>query len=137
MLDQLIAGNPERIRCVPESLRNRDILRLDEEGVLLNLNFTPNKPLPPVMVRGAYAASKSESFARQIIKAVSEAYTVPEGVLLGKDRTRWASRPRWHAMYLIRLHCKWAAHRIGKLFNKDHTSVLYALKMFRKEFEDD
>jgi chromosomal replication initiation ATPase DnaA len=39
------------------------------------------------------------------------------------------SNARQQAMYLINLHCKITLKRIGAYFNRDHSTVIYAIEV--------
>ncbi len=62
-----------------------------------------------------------------VINKVVEATGIPIHRITSKDR--WASLivPRHVAMYVIRDLCGLTVKEIGKIFNRDHTTVLYAL----------
>ncbi len=63
-----------------------------------------------------------------IISHVCKFYSVDEEVLRGTLKTKGASEARQVAMYLVRKLTNMSLPDIGKEFNKDHTTVLYAIR---------
>lgn len=63
-----------------------------------------------------------------IISHVCKFYSVDEDVLRGTLKTKGASEARQVAMYLVRKLTNMSLPDIGKEFNKDHTTVLYAIR---------
>lgn len=63
-----------------------------------------------------------------IIKQVCEAHNVPVAYVLGKSRNRAIVDARQAAMAAVyQLRPDMSCPQIGKLFNRDHTTVLYAI----------
>lgn len=62
-----------------------------------------------------------------IINLVSFASGITNRQMLGKDRYAEIVVSRHVAMYLIRTICQISLHNIGKLFNRDHTTVISAI----------
>lgn len=64
---------------------------------------------------------------REITEVHAAAHGVDIKVLLGPDRTRWISAIRNAAILVMHTHGK-SASEIGRFFNRDHSSILYAIK---------
>lgn len=62
-----------------------------------------------------------------IISAVSKYFQTDTATLVGKNRSRVYVVPRQIAMYLIREILNMSFPEIAKIFNKDHTTVLYSI----------
>ena len=64
--------------------------------------------------------------ARRIIRDIAIMYDLKADDLTGPSRRRHIVCARWTAMRLIYQQGRLSSPQIGRLFNKDHTSVLYA-----------
>lgn len=64
---------------------------------------------------------------RAIILEVAARHGVDPDDLHGPSRLRRICRARWEAMRLLRARGL-SSPMIGRMFNRDHTSVLYALR---------
>lgn len=63
-----------------------------------------------------------------IISQVCRFYNLDEAVLRGNQRNRGTAEARQIAMYLIRKLANLSLPEIGKEFNRDHTTALYAVQ---------
>ena len=72
-----------------------------------------------------------------VIKAASRHFSIPTRVLRGKDRTARVVFARQIACYLCRSLTGHSFPKIGKFFNKDHTTMLYSEKKVRLGIEVD
>ena len=63
-----------------------------------------------------------------IISQVCKFYSVDEEKLRGTQKTKGISEARQVAMYLIRKLTNLSLPDIGKEFNRDHSTVLYAIR---------
>lgn len=77
---------------------------------------------------GSYATSKSPSDLERILAVVASHYKVTADEILGKGRTEPVVTARHIAMRLCRETLNMSTVRIGDHFNRDHTTVLYALR---------
>lgn len=73
----------------------------------------------------------------QILAAVAGSFGLQVPVLTGQSRTRVAVRARQIAMYLIRERLGLSYPEVGRLFSRDHTTVLYAVRKIRADLETD
>ena len=67
-----------------------------------------------------------------IIRNVCKYYGVEEDILKGPQRSRNISEPRQVAMYLMRQLINMSQDDIAKVFSRDRTTVLHALKQVDK-----
>ena len=77
-------------------------------------------------IRGAEAAFAVT--AELIIRNVCKYYSVEVQTLKGPQKSRNIAEPRQVAMYLIRNHLRLSLPEIGKLFSRDHGTVLHAIR---------
>jgi chromosomal replication initiator protein len=70
--------------------------------------------------------------ANTILRAVSDAYTVAIDDLQSKKRTKNLARARQTAMYLLRDLTSLTTTEIGAIFDRDHSTVLYAISAVEK-----
>ena len=81
-------------------------------------------PLPPIPgAEKAFVALK----VKQIVQAVEEHCRLFPGDLFTERRWQKLVIPRQVAMFLIYRHTKHATPGIGKIFNRDHSTVVYAV----------
>ncbi|QNM93650.1 ATP-binding protein [Mycoplasma sp. Pen4] len=66
-----------------------------------------------------------------IIKAVSKYYKVPTKDILSSSRKSEIVIARHIAIYMISIHLNYSSTEIGKVFKKDHTTILNALKKLK------
>lgn len=65
---------------------------------------------------------------RQVVRAVSLHFNIPDRVLLGDARARHIVLARHVAMHLCHAVHGHSLSRIGRAFGRDHTSVLHATR---------
>ena len=70
----------------------------------------------------------SQGVARQIIAAVAKEHGVTVAEIVGHRRSTWIVAARWEAIKRVSLETGWSLPRIGRVFDRDHTSVLHALR---------
>jgi chromosomal replication initiator protein len=68
----------------------------------------------------------------KIIKIVAAHYGIVSSDILGKSQAREASLPRQIAMYLCRDKLDLPFQKIGKLFSRDHSTVMAAVKQLQE-----
>jgi len=82
------------------------------------------EPLAPIPgAEKAFVALK----VKQIVQAVEAHCGLLPGDLYGCRRWKKLAIPRQVAMFLIYRHTKHATPGIGKIFNRDHSTVVYAV----------
>jgi chromosomal replication initiator protein len=72
----------------------------------------------------------------KILQAVAEHFALPLDELCGDAQTRECVAPRQMAMYLCRQKLRMPYMRIGELFNRDHSTVMSAIKACQKALAD-
>ncbi len=87
------------------------------------LDGTPIISTPPVMPIVSPPAR-----ARKIIAEVAAAYEVTPADLTGPRRHQHLIEPRWLAMRRIRHELNYSFPQIGRLFNRDHSTVIWAVR---------
>ena len=115
-LGQEVSGDVRRLRSALVGLLARSSL----SGRPLDLSLAAE-------VVGHMVSRPSRVTSRQILAAVAKAYGLEEDQLTGKSRRRAVTRPRNLAMYLCRRHTDESYASIGKLFNRDHATVMYGV----------
>lgn len=73
----------------------------------------------------------------RILDEVARTYNLTAGDLLSRNQSKNISHARKAAMYIIREIKQMTLLEIGKLFEKDHSSVVYSLKSFTNAVEQD
>tara|TARA_R110000782_G_scaffold134739_3_gene227086 strand:+ start:406 stop:849 length:444 start_codon:yes stop_codon:yes gene_type:complete len=68
-----------------------------------------------------------------IVQVVARFFGVSEGHLFGRARTRACAEPRRVAMYLMREETSMTLSAIGRMFNRDHTTVIYGVQTVKDE----
>jgi chromosomal replication initiator protein len=71
----------------------------------------------------------------KIIAAVSAAYGIRSEDLLGKSQSQECSLPRQIAMYLCREELRLPFQSIGRIFARDHSTVMTSTKQIEKKLE--
>jgi len=87
------------------------------------LTGQPIDPAPPVVL-----VSSPPARARKIIAEVAAAYELTPEDLTGRRRFKYLMEPRWLAMRRIRKELGYSYPQIGQLFNRDHSSVIWACR---------
>ena len=72
----------------------------------------------------------------KIIKAVAGHYGITSDDLLGSSQMREYALPRQMAMYLCRDRLKMPFQAIGRLFDRDHSTVMGSVKQIQKAIEE-
>jgi chromosomal replication initiator protein len=71
--------------------------------------------------------SRTQTVA-EIMAVCAKAYSMNVDLLCGRSRLRRVVRPRQFAMYLCRKYTNASLKEIGRAFDRDHTSVMHAVK---------
>ena len=95
-------------------------------------------PLPLALVKSILsdlvATEKEKALSlERIIASVAEHYAIPLEDLLGKSQSRECVVPRQLAMYLCRELLKVPYMKIGDLFQRDHSTVMSAIRQVAKQ----
>lgn len=73
--------------------------------------------------------------ADKVVIAVSQILAVPKKTMLSKLRVREAVFARNMCYYIYRHYFGMTCTKIAKLFNRDHSTVLYGLTAFENDVE--
>ena len=72
-----------------------------------------------------------------IFAAVYRKYGIPKEELTGNRRTREIAQARHIAIYLIRKITEMSLPNIGKIFGRDHTTILSSCETVEKKLHSD
>ena len=72
-----------------------------------------------------------------IIKAVAKYFEINPEDITGKDRSQKMIEPRKIAMYMVRDMTHLSFPKMGEVFNKDHSTVKYAIDSLEEQLKDD
>lgn len=70
--------------------------------------------------------------AEKVVSSVAHAYGIPVSDLMGDSHQKEFSLPRHIAMFLCRKRLKMSFKGIGRLFQRDHSTVMSAIKQLQK-----
>lgn len=70
--------------------------------------------------------------AESIINKVAEFYGLTEEEVLGRCRKQDLVKARFVAIYFIRNKTEFTLKTIGRMFKRDHASIIHALKTIRQ-----
>ena len=73
----------------------------------------------------------------KIFAAVYKKFNIPKEELVGKKRTREIAKARHIAVYLIHEITEMSYPNIGKIFGRDHSTVMSSLEVVKKEIAKD
>jgi len=73
-------------------------------------------------------SSRGAQTVGEIMAICAKAYSMTVDTLCGRSRLRRVVRPRQFAMYLCRKYTNASLKEIGRAFDRDHTSVMHAVK---------
>ena len=73
--------------------------------------------------------------AKGIIEEVSNQTMIPVRDILGKKRDHPTAHARQLCFYRIQRECNYSLPRIGRLFGRDHTTVLHGIRQEEKRQE--
>ncbi len=68
----------------------------------------------------------------EIMELVARTYALTRAELRGRSRRRRVVQPRQFAMYLCRRYTSASLKDIGRAFDRDHTSVIYAIEVVER-----
>ncbi|MCI5144783.1 MAG: chromosomal replication initiator protein DnaA, partial [Candidatus Electrothrix sp. AR3] len=71
--------------------------------------------------------------AQSILELVSSQFRIAAVDLTSRSRKRAISFPRQIAMYLTRKYTEDSLAYIGKIYNRDHSTVMYAIKVINRD----
>lgn len=98
-------------------------------------NSKPNYWIAP-SVKGLTARFTDEEVlyaANEIIEAVCKYFNITIRDLKSQKRDRVLVDPRHICMYIIRMKTPMQLDRIGKLFDRDHTTIMHAVRSVKDQ----
>ena len=72
-----------------------------------------------------------------IIKAVAKYFEIEADAILSKDRSSKISEPRKIAMYMVREMTHESFPKMGKIFDRDHTTIKHAVDTLEEQLKTD
>ena len=73
--------------------------------------------------------------AKKIVEVVGDYFAVSPEAIMGPRRHRKTSQARAVAMFLMREKTRWTLAEIARYFERDHTSVVYAVRKVEERCE--
>lgn len=86
-------------------------------------------------LQGDYIFGEARPMARVILQT-AKVSGIPAAEIIGPRRTKQRVRARFMAMAVCRDYTEASLPEIGRAFNRDHTSVLNALRQVDAKFSD-
>lgn len=83
----------------------------------------------PQMVLGYHSFAEQAATVNGIVQRIANEFEVPVTDIMSDVRTRDVAQARQDAMLEIRDTLGWPVKRIGRLFGRDHTTVLHSLRV--------
>ncbi|MEW6441507.1 MAG: chromosomal replication initiator protein DnaA [bacterium] len=104
---------------------------------MVALHLFSNEPIGPASVaesfRGLPQSRRTPLSVRAILERVARHYEIATEAMTSRSRQRKVLYPRQIAMYLSRKHTCESLEDVGAHFNKDHSTVVYAVKSLEKK----
>ena len=69
------------------------------------------------------------NYADNIVNEISQYYKLGVDLIKGKSRKREIVKARFIAIYLIRSDTDFTLSAIGRMFNRDHSTILYSIRI--------
>lgn len=74
---------------------------------------------------------------REILRSVANEFGITVADIRGCSRKNLVKQARWKAAWLLHKRGTMSLTAIGKCLNKDHSTILHALKNYRPQTEED
>lgn len=98
---------------------------------------SPSVVLAEKLLKDLLEKEKHEALTpEKIIKAVAAHHGITSDDILGKSQVKSVAYPRKQAMFYCRQKLKLPFQGIGKIFNKDHSTVMSSCKQVQKDLEE-
>ena len=75
---------------------------------------------------------KEEVTPQKVVASTAYFYGIRDADILGKSQSRECAHPRQIAMYFCREKLSWPYTKIGKFFQRDHSTVITSVKQIQK-----
>jgi chromosomal replication initiator protein len=118
------------LECLAERI-TQDVRRLQSAliGLLAKASLT-RRPLDLSLaqeVLGGLASDLRRLTPERIRDQVAQVYGLAPADLAGRSRRQAITRPRNLALFLCRRHTEATLAELGRLFNRDHSTVMYGV----------
>ncbi|MFH1060133.1 MAG: chromosomal replication initiator protein DnaA [Pseudomonadota bacterium] len=135
-----VAVAPEVLECLAERI-DADVRRLQAAliGLLARASLT-GRPLNLALVEETVLDLRAELrrlSPAKILALVARAHGLEPAALTGKSRRQAITRPRNLALYLCRRHTDASYAELGRLFNRDHSTVMYGVDQVERALAGD
>ncbi|MFZ5587036.1 MAG: chromosomal replication initiator protein DnaA [Thermodesulfobacteriota bacterium] len=135
-----VAVAPEVLECLAERI-DSDVRRLQAAliGLLARASLTGrslNLALAEETLMDLRAELRRLSTAK-ILDLVAKTHGLEPSALTGKSRKQVITRPRNLALYLCRRHTDASYAELGRLFNRDHSTVMYGVDQAERALAGD
>ena len=125
-LAEQIAGDVRRLQSALVGMLARSSLT----GQSLNLRMAAE-------VVGQIEVALRRVSPGEIMELVCRVYSMDKDTLTGKSRRKLVTHPRNLAMYLCRQHTPASYAELGRLFNRDHATVMYGVDKIDRQMKND
>jgi chromosomal replication initiator protein len=133
--DEGVQVDREVLECLAQEL-DGDVRHLKSALVgLLAKGSLTGRPMDLILaaeILGQVQRQLRRISPEQIRDLVSQAYGLSALELTGKSRRKVISRPRNLALYLCRCHTQASYASLGRLFNRDHSTVIYGVEQIKR-----
>ena len=128
--DDILSYIAERVRSNVRELEGT----LNRLTAYANLNRQPiTMQLVQTVLRDVVVIDEQGYTPAQIMATVADFYKINQDDLSGKSRAQAIAQARQIAMYLCREMTSLSLPKIGDIFEKDHTTVLYACQKIKTD----
>lgn len=132
VMDYLVSHNPGNIRGMEGDLNRVLFLATGTNADVVTLDMVEEMFAER---RGKGTSEKDPLTPEKIIRAVAEYYQVAQAQIMSKMRTLQVATARKLSMYLCRSMLDMPYTEIGKLFGRDHSTVMSACSKISKELK--
>lgn len=123
-----------------KKLLNHELTRQETFETLASLWFDTVDAHPSLQTAVAPTTGNIYSQKQQfdhIIQRIAEQMDLTVEAIMSEQRTQNISNARQVAMFIAKTHFHWTLEKIGSYFNKNHATVIYAIKSFQHHMAQD
>lgn len=126
----------ELLEFILEKFPKNPVMAL--QALLLRSKGSPVSPLVAEKLLKDLIEKEQENALtpERIIKSVAGHYGITSEDILGKSQMREYAVPRQVSMYLCREQLKMPFQKIGRLFDRDHSTVMSSVRQIQKAIEE-
>jgi chromosomal replication initiator protein len=84
------------------------------------------------MMQRHFAPKPVVSVGREVVARISRTTGVAPEDITGPNKTRRAFRARQFVCAILRKEHGWSYPRIGKLLNRDHSTIIYSMRAYER-----